>query len=87
MAVLATWRVRQRHEADGPIPLSRWSRTLADIGAPPAVVTGLSLAAGTPGRPGRIALVGTLLSVLGVLATRVAQRLPIPLPSSETPAE
>ena len=71
VAVLATWRVRQRHEADGPVPLSRWSRTLADIGAPPAVVTGLSLAAGTPGRPGRIALVGTLLSVLGVLATLV----------------
>ncbi|MFL6206354.1 MAG: ABC transporter permease [Acidimicrobiales bacterium] len=69
-AGLATWRVRHAH-GGGEITVSRWGRAIADLGAPPSAVTGLSLASGTPGRPGRIAVAGTLLSVLGVLAALV----------------
>jgi ABC-type lipoprotein release transport system permease subunit len=70
-ALLASWRVRRSVALDAPIPLSRLSSLLADAGAPAAATTGLAMAAGTPGRPGRIAIVGTMLSVLGVLATLV----------------
>lgn len=69
-ALLASWRIRW-HRGDELPRVSHWGRAVADLGAPPPAVTGLTLASGTPGRPGRIAVAGTLLSVLGVLATLV----------------
>ena len=53
------------------VRVSRWGRYAADLGSPPPAVTGLTLASGTPGRPGRIAVGGTVLSVMGVLAAVV----------------
>ena len=43
----------------------------AEAGTPVPAVTGLSLASGTSGRPGRIAVGGTMLSVMGLLAAFV----------------
>ena len=51
--------------------VSRWGKVAAELGTPAPAVTGLSLASGTPGRPGRIAVGGTMLSVMGVLAAFV----------------
>ena len=68
---IAAWRVRGSTSDLRPGRVSRWGRAAADIGVPPSAVTGLTLASGTPGRPGRIAVGGTLLSVLGLLAALV----------------
>jgi predicted lysophospholipase L1 biosynthesis ABC-type transport system permease subunit len=70
VAGVALWRVR-RGTSISQAAVSRSGRAAADLGVPASVVTGLSLASGTPGRPGRIAVGGTLLSVLGVLAALV----------------
>ena len=70
VGALATWRVRR--STDGPRSRRRdRSAPPPTCGLPAPAVTGLSLASGTPGRPGRIAVGGTLLSVLGVLAALV----------------
>ena len=66
---LAAWRIRR--STDGLGRVRRSVRAAADLGLPAPAVTGLSLAAGTRGRPGRIAVAGTILSVLGVLAALV----------------
>ncbi|MGH9083976.1 MAG: FtsX-like permease family protein [Acidimicrobiales bacterium] len=52
-------------------PVSRAARRAADSGAPSSLVTGLSLASGTPGAPARAAMTGTALGVLGVVAALV----------------
>lgn len=53
-------------------PLSRLGRAAAGVGAPPPVVTGLAFASGTSnGSPGRAAIGGTMLGVLGVIAATV----------------
>jgi hypothetical protein len=71
IAVPAWWRIRRAGDSVRVGSVSRWGRAAADLGLPAPAVTGLSLAAGTRGRPGRIAVAGTLLSVLGVLAALV----------------
>ena len=70
VGLAALWRMR-RSGAAAPGRVTWSSRTAAALGGPPAAVTGLSLATGTPGRPGRVAVIGTTLSVLGVLAALV----------------
>ena len=67
----ALWRVRRPDDDVRVGSLSRWGKAAADVGLPAPAVTGLSLASGTRGRPGRIAMAGTMLSVLGVLAALV----------------
>lgn len=68
---VALWRVRRTTKASTIMRVSRWGRIAAEAGTPAPAVTGLSLASGTPGRPGRIAVGGTMLSVMGVLAAFV----------------
>jgi hypothetical protein len=71
VGVLAAWRVRRSQPGAGSTRVPRWRRATADLGAPAPAVTGLALASGTPGRPSGIALVGTLLSVAGIVAALV----------------
>ncbi len=72
VGALAAWRVRNVNPGTASVArVSRLGQWAADLGAPAPGVTGLSLAAGTSGRPSPIALGGTLLSVLGVLAALV----------------
>ena len=68
---VALWRVRREHAVPSVGRVSRWGKLAADVGTPVPAVTGLTLASGTPGRPGRIAVAGTVLSVMGVLAAFV----------------
>jgi hypothetical protein len=68
---LALWRVRRSPLADSTLRVSALGRTAARSGAPTPVVSGLSFTSGTPGAPGRAAVGGVLLGVLGVVATVV----------------
>ena len=71
VAGVALWRVRRSTRVPSAGGVSRWGKVAAELGTPAPAVTGLSLASGTPGRPGRIAVGGTVLSVMGVLAAFV----------------
>ncbi len=66
---LAAWRVRRTTMAGPRLRVSGAGRVAARSGAPTPVVSGVMLTSGTPGAPGRAAVGGVLLGVVGVLAT------------------
>lgn len=68
---LAGWRVRRSARAPSRLRLSGSGRLAARSGVPTSVVTGVTLTSGTPGAPGRVAVGGVLLGVVGVLATLI----------------
>jgi hypothetical protein len=68
---LAAWRVRRTALGSPRLRLSGLGRLAARSGAPTPVVSGLTLTSGTPGAPGRAAIGGVLLGVVGVLATAI----------------
>lgn len=68
---LGAWTVLRTAAADAPVRLSRSCRMAAGAGLPSQLVSGLSLAVGTPGSPARAAVAGTAVGVLGVLAALV----------------
>jgi hypothetical protein len=71
VAVLGLWRVRRPESAAPAVRVGWTARAAAEAGLSTPAVAGLSLATGTRGRPGRVAVGGTLVSVLGVLAAMV----------------
>ncbi|MGQ0432810.1 MAG: FtsX-like permease family protein [Microthrixaceae bacterium] len=72
VSALGAWSVRRSVGAvDAPVRLSQASRMATGAGLPSELVSGLSLAVGTPGKPVRAAVAGTTLGVLGVLAAVV----------------
>lgn len=72
VGALGAWTVRRSvTAADAPVRLSQATRMATGAGLPSEVVSGLSLAVGTPGNPARAAVAGTTLGVLGVLAALV----------------
>lgn len=68
---LAAWRVRRSTMASPRLRVSGPGRVAARSGAPTPVVSGVMLTSGTPGAPGRAAVGGVLLGVVGVLATLI----------------
>ena len=68
---LAAWWVRRPALASPRLRVSGLGRVAARSGSPTPVVSGLTLTSGTPGSPGRAAIGGVLLGVVGVLATAI----------------